>query len=338
MTNDADIANTSPRRWLVAWIVALAVAALALAGVERGWRAHGQVPNVLDSPQLWSTERDKVYGDAPRPLVLLGASRTEYGFDMPTLRAELPGYRPVMLAINGLYPLAVLRDLANDPDFRGTVICDVESNAFLTEYRELQQPYVDYYHRHWTPSWRVHRSLLDVWQQAAAISNPDLGAIAMFKRALAGAPPPPRNYVAYHTDRSGDIDYTLTDPEGAKRHFAAVAETNVANLPKRTPETWFAEVRPVLEQARAIEARGGRVIFYESPISGFNRQIMDRVYPPELYWNRFAAESPVAVVSARDYPELVAFPLPDDSHIDYRNKAAYTRTLIGVLKAKGLLQ
>lgn len=338
MTNDADIANAQPRRWLVAWIVALAVAALALAGVERYWRAQGQTPNVLDSPQLWSTERDKVYGDSPRPLVLLGASRTEYGFDMATLREELPGYQPVMLAINGLYPLAALRDLAHDPDFRGTVICDVESNAFLTEYAQLQQPHVDYYHRHWTPSWHVHRALLNVWQQAAAISNPEVGAVAMLKLGLTDAPPPPQNYVVYHTDRSGDIDYTRTDPEGAKRHFAAVAETNVANLPKRTPESWFAEVRPVLDWARAIEAHGGRVIFYESPISGFNRQIMDRVYPPELYWNHFAAASPVAVVSARDYPELVAFPLPDDSHIDYRNKAAYTRTLVAVLKAKGFLQ
>ncbi|HVJ63014.1 MAG TPA: hypothetical protein VM555_09925 [Tahibacter sp.] len=337
MTTGADIANARPQRWLAAWIVALAVAALALAGIERYWRAQGQTPNVLDSPQLWSAQRGKVYGDSPRPLVLLGASRTEYGFDMQVLRDELPGYRPVMLAVNGLYPLAALRDLAHDPDFRGTVICDVESNAFLAEYAQLQQPYVDYYHRHWTPSWRVHRALLNGWQQAAAISNPDVGAVAALKRIFATAAPL-QNYVVYHTDRSGDIDYTRTDPEGAKRHFAAVAETNVANLPKRTPDTWFAEVQPVLDWARAIEARGGRVIFYESPISGFNREVMDRVYPPQLYWNRFAAASPVPVVSARDYPELVAFPLPDDSHIDYRNKAAYTRTLIGVLKKKNLLQ
>jgi hypothetical protein len=337
MTDDADIANVRGQRWGYAWLVALVVAALALVAVERWWRTHDQMPNVLDSAQLWSAERAKVYGDSPRPLVLLGASRIEYGFDMNVLREEVPGYRPVMLAINGLYPLAVLRDLANDPDFRGTVICDVESNAFLREYVSLQQSYVDYYHHHWTPSWRVHRALLNRWQQTAAISNPELGVLATLKR-LFGAPPPMRSYVTYHPDRSGDIDYTRTDPEGAKRHFAAVAETNIANLPKYTPEAWLAEVEKALDHARAIEARGGRVIFYESPISGFNRQIMDRVYPPELYWNRFAAVSPVPVISGRDHPELVAFPLPDDSHIDGRNKAAYTRAVIAMLKAKGLLQ
>jgi len=185
--------------------------------------------------------------------------------------------------------------------------------------------------------WRVHRALLNVWQRSAAISNPDVGAVATIKRIFATAPPL-QNYVTYHADRSGDIDYTRTDPEGAKRHFAAVAETNVANLPKRTPDEWFADIAPVFDWVRAIQARGGRVIFYESPISGLNREIMDRVYPPAQYWNRFAAASPAPVVSARDYPELVAFPLPDDSHIDYRDKAAYTRTLIGVLKSQGLLQ
>ena len=337
MTPDADIAKTPTQRWGVAWIVALAVAAALLVAVEFAWRAHGYGPNVIDSPQLWSAERDKVYGTDPRPLVLLGASRTEYGFDMRVLREELPGYRPVMLAVNGIYPLATLRDLARDPDFRGTVICDVESNAFLSEYAALQQPYVDYYHHHWTPSWRVHRALLDMWQRTAAISNPDFGAIALVRRAFMTVPPL-QNYVTYHADRSGDLDYTRTDPEGAKRHFAAVVETNVARLPKYTPDQWFVEVEKALADARAIEARGGRVIFYESPISGLNRDVMDRVYPPELYWNRFAAASPVAVVSARDFPSLTAFPLPDDSHIDWRDKAAYTRAVIGVLKAKGLLQ
>lgn len=332
-----DIAQARPQRWLLAWAVALVAASLVLVGVERYWRARGQTPNVLDSPQLWSAEREKVYGEDPRPLVLLGASRTEYGFDMRVLREELPQYRAVMLAVNGLYPLAALRDLAQDPEFRGTILCDVESNAFLREYAGLQQPYVDYYHRHWTPSWRVHRAVLNVWQQTAAISNPEVGAVAALERALT-TQPPLQNYVVYHTDRSGDIDYTRTDPEGAKRHFAAVAETNVANLPKRTPDEWFADIAPVFGWVRAIQARGGRVIFYESPISGLNREIMDRVYPPAQYWNRFAAESPAPVVSARDHPQLAAFPLPDDSHIDYRNKAAYTRAVIGVLKSKGLLQ
>lgn len=334
---DDNATGEPPQRWLLAWAIALVVAVALLAGVEIAWRARDQAPNVLDSPQLWSAEREKVYGDSPRPLVLLGASRTEYGFDMAALRESLPDHRPVMLAINGLYPLAVLHDLARDPDFRGTVICDVESNAFMREYAHLQQSYVDYYHRHWTPSWRAHRLFLDAWQQAAAISNPELGAVATLKR-LFTTTQPPQNYVVYHTDRSGDIDYTRTDPEGAKRHFAATAESNAANMAKRAPDAWLADIAPVFDDVRAIQARGGQVIFYESPISGFNRQIMDRLFPPELFWNRFAAASPAPVLSARDYPALTAFPLPDDSHIDYRNKAAYTRALVGVLKERGLLQ
>lgn len=329
--------SSDARGWLVAWALALALAALALAATERHWRAAGYEPTVIDSPQLWSQQRDRVYGDTPRPLVLLGASRMEYGVDPQVLREALPRYRPVMLAVNGLYPLAVLRDLAQDPAFRGVVLCDIESHGLLREYVDLQQPWVSYFHRHWTPSWDLHRRLLTQWQRLALIANPDFGAMATLRRAF-GAAPPFRNYVAYHADRSGDIDYRKADPEGIKRHFAETVEGNIARMPHRPPAQWLADIAPVFDWVRAIQARGGEVIFYESPTLGLTRSINDRLYPRADYWDQFAAASPAPVISANTLPTLADTPLPDDSHIDYRDKAAYTRALAKVLLERGLLQ
>ncbi len=323
-------------RWLATWLAAFVVAGLALLAIERYWRGLGYTPTVLDSMQLWSIQRERVYSDSPRPLVLLGASRIEYGVDLKTLRDELPHYKPVMLAVNGLYPLSVLRDLAQDQNFRGVVLCDVESNAFVRDYFFLQQAYPDYFHQRWTPSWHLHRVLLTVWQRTALIANPEYGALASLRRSFNGGAPF-RNYVNYHGNRSGDIDYTKTDPAGIKRHFAATVEGNIARLPKHDPDAWLANLAMVYDWVRAIQARGGTVIFYESPTQGLTREINDRLYPREKYWNRFAATSPAPVISANAVPSLASTPLPDDSHIDFRDKPAYTRRLVDVLVERGLL-
>lgn len=333
----SSTSSSERRSWLLTLGGASALAAATLLAVEWHWRGQGYTPTVLDSTQLWSVQRERVYGDSPRPLALLGASRTEYGIDVKALRELLPNYKPVMLAVNGSYPLSTLRDLAQDPDFRGVVLCDVESNTFVRDYFFLQQPYVDYYHQRWTPSWHLHRALLTGWQRTALIANPDFGFVATLKRGFTGGAPF-RNYITYYGNRSGDIDYRKTDPEASKKHFAATVEGNIARLPKRDPQQWLANVAPVYEWVKAIQARGGEVIFYESPTSGLTREINDRLYPRAEYWDRFVATSPAPVLSANAIPELASTVLPDDSHIDYRDKAAYTRALVKVLIERGLLK
>lgn len=328
--------SSSDRRWGWTWALALLLAGLALLAIDRHWRAKGYEARLLDSPALWSIQRDLAYGTDRVPLVFLGASRTQYGFDTGLLRELTPGYRPLMLAVNGLYPLAVLRDLAEDPEFRGVVVCDVETLAFLREYRELQQPWVDYYHRQFTPSWRLHRELLSHWQRASVLGDPRFSWLATLRHAVLGGQPF-RDYVVLHDDRSGDIDYTKVDVEAAKRHFEAHAEGNLQRMPQREPKEWLADIEPVFDWARAIEARGGRVVFYRSPVSGAQESVMDRWYPPETYWQRFVEQSPVAVLDANAEPRLDATPLPDDSHLDYRDKADYTRAWLAVMRERGLL-
>lgn len=323
--------------WLAVWIGAAILAVAALLTVEIHWRRAGYEPTVIDSPQLWSIQRGRVYGKQPIPLVLLGASRTEYGIDPKVLRDALPKYKPVMLALNATYPLATLRDLAADADFSGVVLCDLESFAFTPIFWDMQQPVIDYYRRRWTPSWHLHRVLLTWWQRLALIANPDFGATATVRRLFDGGAPT-RNYVEYHASRGGDIDYTKADPEAVKRHFAATVEGNLARMPKPDPDRWLADLQPVFDWVRAIQARGGQVIFYESPTSGLTRQIDERVFPRNQYWDRFTAASPSPVLSARDVPSLASTPLPDDSHIDYRDKPAYTRALAEALIERGWLK
>lgn len=325
------------RRWLTTWIVAVALAAMICAGVEAHWRALDYRPNILDSRQLWSQQRGRVDGGSGIALALLGASRTEFGIDPKRLRERLPKYRPVMLAVDAHYPLATLRDLAADENFRGVVLCDLDAVGYLRIYWDMQQPYVDYFHKQWTPSWNLHRYVLTDWQRAAVIANPAFGWKASLMHALDGGEPF-HDYIRYYANRSGDIDYRQTDPESTKRHFAQTMEGNIAHLPPHDPQRWLADLAPLHAWIAAIDARGGSVIFYSSPISGLQRDAMHRVFPRDEYWNRLVAAFPEAhFLDALDVPALSGFDLPDDSHMDYRDKPAYTDALAATLGERGWL-
>jgi hypothetical protein len=338
MPSSISSSDSCSRRWWPTWLVCVAVAAVIVVGAELHWRKAGYVPNVRDSSQLWSIQRDRVYDTQKVPLVVLGASRIEFGADMKLLRQLLPKYEPIMLAQNAHYPLAVLRDLADDANFRGTVLCDIEPRGLYKMYTDNQQPLVDYYHRQWSPSWRVHSLLLNAWQKHTDIANADLSAVAVATRFIAGDPPVRPDYFRFYIDRIGDIDYTRIDVEAAKRHFQELVAQRNGNLHADVePDRWLADLDQVVEWTHRIEARGGHVIFYQSPTSGQVRAAEGVMHPPDLYWNRFAALVPAALDGLAD-PALSAFVEPDESHLDFRDKAAYTRTLVDELVQRGWLQ
>jgi len=320
------------------WLSALVCATIIVAGFEYHWRAAGYQPNIRDSAQLWSIQRDRVYSGRRIPLVLLGASRIEFGVDMKELASLLPRYKPVMLAQNAHYPLAVLRDLANDEQFHGVVLCDIESNGLNRIYFDHQQALVDYYHTQWSPSWHVHRLLLTLWQEHAVVADPDLGIVATLSRLISGKRPPPPDYFHFYANRSGDIDFRKTDPSAARRHFDELVQRDKVPKAMSQPAEWFHGLSVVYGWVRKIQARGGKVIFYRSPISGILPKAEAIMYPPAKYWDRFVVTSPAPVIDAERIPQLDAFEEPDDSHLDYRDKPAYTRTLVDVLVSRGLLK
>lgn len=325
------------RRWAAIVAIALAFALCASVAVERHWRARGYLPAAIDSMSLWSQQRDRVYARERTPLVLLGASRIQLGIEMPLLRQLLPAYRPVMLAINGHYPLAALRDLADDEAFRGVVLCDIESRGFEPVHREMQQPYVDYYRTRWTPSGRLHRLLLTFWQQHALIANPDFGALASLRRWWTGGAPW-KSYVRYRRDRSGEADYAGFDAAPYAKAFADGYAQLLASAPPQPPERWLAGLAPVHDWVARIRARGGEVIFYNTPSSGALQTLADTAYPDAQYWSRLGAALDAPTLDYREVPALNALSLPDGSHLDYRDKAAYTRTLVQALVERGWLR
>src|SRR6185312_16274918 len=99
----ADIVNPQRRtaHWFVAAFIALGVAAALVGWTEQRWRQRDYHPGIIDSAQLWSLQREHADASGKTPLVLLGASRIQFGIDTKLLKDLLPRYQPVMLAQNG---------------------------------------------------------------------------------------------------------------------------------------------------------------------------------------------------------------------------------------------
>ena len=322
------------RRALTALAIALVLAGSALFAVERQWRARGYTPIIVDAPDLWSLQRAKA-SYSERPIVFLGASRTLYAIDRATMRARLPAYEPVMLAMDGRYPLATLRDLAVDSDFRGLVVCDIDGAGFAAPSLDMQKPEVDYYHREFSPSRAAHRLLLNHWQLNAAIARSDFSLLRSAVRWWNGEGEPFRPYQWLDRRRFGHIDYDRGNTEAQKRELAANLERFGGHLPRIPFNEWWPQVENANAWVRAIQARGGDVIFYASPTSGQRRWAEGDWFPRAEYWDKMAAATTAKTLFSLDVAALRDFPLPDDSHIDYRQKPAYTNALIDALIERG---
>lgn len=309
--------------------MAIALAAVGLGAYERWWRAQGLFPSVIDSPQLWSAARDAVRDDS---VVFLGASRTVYGIDPATWARERPDDHAVMLAINGHYPVATLQSLARDESFRGIAIVDLDSYGLLAAHHDMQQPWLAYHRTRWNWNWRGHRALLDHWQARSVLANPGIALVPVLKRAF-GHGHFQLPYSESFPDRSGFMRYDKIDVAALAAHFDAGIDPKIARFPAPSPAEFLAQVRPVVEAARTIEARGGRVLFVTLPVQGRLVEMETRYMPRDRYWDAFAAQ--VAAVHYEDVPEWQGLELPDRSHVTREGRVALTRGLAAELKRRG---
>lgn len=322
-----------PLYWTIAAISAAAVAILLVAMAEIYWRHQGHQPLVIDSALLWSVHRGRARAD--NALAFVGASRTQFGIHLPTVRELLPEYQPFMLAVNGRYPLATLRHLAEDRRFTGTVLLDVDGRGLMAANHEAQANYTDFFDNRWSANWYVHRQLLTPWQMRMAVAQAQLGVVPSAARLISHADPPHRPYTRLNPDRSGKIDFSLIDPSLLADHFATGLVQDIAENPPPPPAQWLKDLEKAAEWISAIEARGGKVIVYEPPVSGRQRSLAEEAYPRMDFWQAFINHHQLRGLNYQDEPALLAFDLPDESHVSGESRPAYTRSLIDILLREG---
>ena len=328
-------------RWLLTWTLAAVITVGGWLAFETYWRGQGYAPTVMDSFDLWSQHRARAVKAAP-PLrvALLGASRIQYGVSPAVFRDETHAMGlnvdPIMLAVNGHYPLAALRDLSDDEAFNGVALVGIDSRGMDRRVWDMQAAHVQQYLHDWSPSREVHRRLLSQVQAYAIAARPDFAVLTLAKRYLNDQGPPYKEYVTFERDRSGGTDYRKSDLPAIRNARVADIKNYYSLNRSPTPEAWLAELREVVRWVEKINSRGGKVVFYREPVSGDHIALDEANFPRALYWDQLAAIMPALMIDFRDYPAL-NIDTPDTSHIDIKDIDRHTRALVQVLKRKGVL-
>jgi hypothetical protein len=322
--------------WRATWLVALVLAISSIAFLEYVTRAHHQRPTVPEDPVWWGLTRRTVEND-PRVVAFVGSSRMKLAYSPEAFAAAAPEFRGVQLAINGAPSLGVLQDLANDEQFRGLAVVDlIEWDVGVHDGFTAAGPFVD----------RAHA----LWRAPGAVANRVVGSRIQEHLALlaVGGRPLLTSLLRSHrwpnpmwvvTDREGSShgDYSLADPKALQGKREWRVKDFFTTVP--TPEVWLAtldhDVEPLVRQ---IQARGGDVVILHLPISGVFAADFDQGYPRAKYWDVFATRSAAHVLHFRDIPEMAPLTAPDEMHLDQRDQATFTRSLVEALRARGYLK
>lgn len=345
----------------VPWLALLAGAALlclaAAAAME--WRLDtlGYRPTARDSEARWQAARARAARLGERALILVGASRFQLGLDLDVLRRET-GLEPVQLAIDGSGGEPILAGLAKDPKVRGTVLVEYYDHAVGARggvAEDMQRRYERSAGRarFWKRPAANAEARLAEWlhERLRAYSDGANPFASLRWRILPAAQA--RQYLVTLPDRSRLADYTRVDlPAFYHRRVARTLGENIdasapdagATLARRVAALAPADdtalpaaAREVGRMAAAIRARGGRVVFVAMPSSGLVREIEARRYPRGMFWERFLNEAGVAGIHAAVEPDLTEFACPDGSHLDMRDRAAFSQALSAALRRHGII-
>ena len=218
------------------WVLLALLSVVITGGLTLGWelycRSLGYGPSLNDSTDLWASRR-MVLDEEPGRTVLIGSSRILFDFDMDVYEEGM-GERPLQLATVGTNPLPYLEDLANHPQFSGTVIVGVVPSLFMTPGgppMEASKKHLDRY-RNWSPTQRIGHHIARVLERRMAFLNQEdltlnqlLLKLKFPNREKVKVPPELPPY--FH-----DID---EERQGGMTDFAA----NNTALQKRIQQIWL---------------------------------------------------------------------------------------------------
>ncbi len=344
------------RNWKPVLLGALLIVVVAVAGLELALANRGFEKTLPDSMRLWIKSRAHASALGERALILVGNSRIRMDIDMDALR-DATGLEPVQLGVDGARSSEpILQALADDPSVRGTVLVSYldtesvpgaasmdDSQAFEAAYRwwKAQAPF----------SFQVTEDALDdvVRSNLRSYADGTNPMDALKKRVFAAKPFP--QFTLTLPDRSQAADFTrvpmpgyyigrvqrwLNDktPAPADGSYAALAaqlQEKIADIPSADNTTFVLELPHIESMIAAIRQRGGRVYFINLPSSGMIHEIEKRRYPRAMFWDKFKASTSATAVNVDDDPVLSQFICPDGSHLDYRQRTAFTEAAVRAL-------
>ena len=329
-------------------LMTLLVSAM-LVSWEMYCRSKGFVATMDDDKYLWAEKRHLVRDNDPSQVLIIGASRAHFDFQLDVWE-QLTGVRPIQLAADGKSGAPVLSDIIRNTQFNGTIVMNITEGLFFNfphdsigGYRRAKE-WVDFYNNR-TWSQRLNHTLSYAIQPYFAFlttgedDDPDLksmvSAIPLRGRLQDPYPPFPRfSYVDANrnTTMLSKMETDTSFQKTIRRVWVDPKDT-----PKRNDKMIESSFPFYLDLVRTLKARGGKIIWTRNPSHGDVKQIEDIKYPRAAYWDAFTQQSQCPSYHFEDYPALNQFFTPEWSHLSTPDAKKYTRELIGILQSDGHL-
>ncbi len=312
-------------------------------------RSLGFVATLDDDKYLWAEKRHLVRDNDPEQVLIIGASRAHFDFQLDEWE-EATGVRPVQLAADGKSGAPVLLDIVKNTHFNGTIIMNITEDLFFIHphdsiggYRRSKQ-WVDFFHNR-TLAQRLNHTLSYAIQPYFAFlttgeeGDPDLksmvNAIPLRGRLEDPFLPFPRfSYV--DKDRNTTM-LPKMETDTAFQNTIRRVWVDPKDRPERNDKLIATSFPFYQDLIKAFKARGGKIILTRNPSHGEYRKIEEMVYPRTKYWDAFTNLAQCPSYHFEDYPALNQFYTPEWSHLSTPDAQKYTVELISILQADGHL-
>lgn len=323
--------------WPRTWLPVILLVVLCVAGWEFFWRAQNFAPSLSDDAMLWSRARQQATDLGRDAVVLVGSSRMQMDIHRETF-AEATGWPPaVQLALVRGPSLPVLRHLADDQNFRGTVICEISLPLFFGQtegfVREVEQ-YIAVYEQR-GPADRFEQQLAIWIQQNFVTRLSRLSPIVIRNAIIFRQMPTPRYEGVIAEDRFRYADYTKV-ANIAALHRRISNELAKSDPVRVTAEIFRDRMAEVEQMLAAIRGRGGNVIFVRLPSHAMVLSREQKWFPRSDWWDVFSAQTSAATIHYRDDPVLAQIIPPDGDHLGKIQAIKFSRRLWRLLVERGL--
>lgn len=338
MPSSISSSENTKNSWWLTWLATIVLLMLSVGAYEIYLSKKGFTPSVEVTKDLWSWNR-KAVNHKPRVIALVGASRIQLGLNTDTLRSVLSTYEIVPLAINGQYPMATLKGLAEDETFNGLVLMSFMAQMMEPRYIEMQAEYNQYYAQKSSLYLTFDAHLTALIKSKFRFLHPLLGLNKLVSHFSARQSFPAPFYVSVFPDTSAAGDYSLVDVGPLKQHFIDDKKNNYQADPIMDKTTWLTQLEILSDATRAIKSRGGDVVLLRFPTDDAHWLLDEEYYPRDQFWDLMVKTMPdIHFVHFKDDAILNSFALPDSSHLDQVDTNAFTLRLIALLKDRQIIK
>jgi len=326
-------------------LLALTVVLAFGLGWEAYWRSKGFTPTFNDDKFLWATKRKEVYKSQSEATVFIGSSRIKFDLDIPEWR-KLTGEDAVQLALVGTSPIHVLKDLADDENFKGKLVVDVTEGLFFSQnpvFHKSAIEAIDFYKKQ-TPSESIStmadialESKITFLEERRFSLNTLLNDLELPNRpGVFSMPAFPKGFEWNTIDRQTYMsDMFLSNPNDIKRQTDI---WRILILGDPTPPVDGAVLDGILNElkiaVKKIESRGGRVMFVRTPSSGVMGDGERMVFKRSKYWDGILKATGAQGIHFDDNAVTAKLICPEWSHLSPSDAIIYTREFVKELTAK----